>query len=218
MYDAQRAAGLNDDAVRTLQLERDAALAEKEAWTHDNDLQRIAVDQATVGDIPAALESVGLVQDPKRREFAAIQVLRAAIAAGKIDEAMPIVDTLSGAERAGALPSVAALLANAGRKADADVALAKARTFFLGLPEGSEKAIGLVRIAATEHSLGDGDAAAADMTSATKDFDALGPTEKADATGAFVYALATLGHISDALALAAAMPVGRDGRRHLYRN
>ena len=206
IYGAQLAAGLSDDAARTLGLERDAALAEKQAWTRDNDLQRIAADQATAGDIPSALKTVGLVQDAAQREFGAVGVLKAAIAADKIDEAMPIVDTLSGAERAGALLSVIELLAKAGRKAEAEATLAKARTITLALPEGPEKARGLVVLTAAERNLGDADAAAADMASAGRIFDGLAPKEKTDVTLAFAFALAKSGRVNDAMALVAAMP------------
>ena len=46
-------------------------------------------------------------------------------------------------------------------------------------------------------------------------FNALTPSEKADATGAYAFALAGYDHVSDALALVGAMPAGF-GRDNAY--
>lgn len=211
IYAAQRTAGLAEDAARTLQLERNAAQAAPEPGMQFAAMMQIAVEQAKAGDLAGALETLQPIKDPRQHEVGIFRVLVPVIAAGKFDQAMPIIDALGDRARFPALQRLAEAQAKAGHKAAAEAALTKAKAIVAALPDGPERAIDLAYFAASEMIAGDESAATADMTNAGKLFDAVSASDKTAWTGAYGSALAKSGRVKEALALVAAMPA--DGRR-----
>jgi tetratricopeptide (TPR) repeat protein len=206
VYAAQRATGLAADAARTLESEREAALAEPDEAMRNGDLMAIARDEAMAGDIAAALQGAAQVSEPMR-EAATLNVFRAALEAGKRDEAAAIIPTLSRILRARASLDIAESLAKAGDKPGESEALANAGQMLATLPEGAGKALGLMTLAGFELKVG-AEPASADIALARKIFDGLPGNVRDQATPAFASALARAGLTREALALAGTTPPG----------
>jgi tetratricopeptide (TPR) repeat protein len=205
LSDAQRASGLVADAERTLAQARDMAVADKTYSGRDLDLAGIAKVEAAAGDIATALQTAALVSGAAPRDATTLEIFRVALAAGKLDVAKPIPPTLSGVIRATAFDEMATAFAKAGRKAEADEALASARQAVAALPAGTEKVAGYSGVAGIEKDLGDAAASAADTASARALLDGLVADAKGAAAVKVVSALARTGRIPEAFALADAM-------------
>ena len=164
--EAQRALGLTEAAVETERLALKAALTGPDPKRHDYDLGRLAAEQATAGDFEAALRTAGLIEEPWVRASAVLDAERAAAAAGKLDEAARIADSVEAPVRLRALSLLAWQQFKAGGADRAAETLARARSIVTATADGLEKARNFAQIAVLEAEVGDAKAADADFAQA----------------------------------------------------
>ena len=206
--EAQRALGLAEPAIETERLALKAALTGPDPKRHDYDLGRLAAEQATAGDIEAALRTAGLIEEPWVRASAVLDAERAAGAAGKLDEAARIANALDAAFRLRALDLLAFEQFKAGAAGPAAETLASARAIVTATAGASQKAAGFAEIAALEAELGDAEGADADFAQARAALTELTGSARGYLVRSIARALADAGRPQEALALVGEIDVG----------
>jgi hypothetical protein len=206
--EAQRALGLTDPAIEAERLALRAALTGPDPKRHDYDLGRLAAEQATAGDIEAALRTAGLIEEPWLRASAMIDAERATATAGKFDEAARVANAIDPRARLRALDLLAWEQSKAGTASQAAETLASARAIVTATADRLERAHGLAGVAALEAHLGDATAADADFAQARAALAGLSDGGRANLARAIGLALAEAGRPQEALALLPEIGVG----------